>query len=88
MSPVAKAIRKAFNDTTATLYRDPQNEARSLTPICERYAFRPEDQWMYDYLFPEIISTRDGWGRGFYFPCKAFPTETILRIMAECGIID
>jgi hypothetical protein len=81
MSPVAKSIRKAFEEKQRT-YRKHSYES---IPVCSRAAFDLDDFWMNHYLFPEIIDNSGLWTPN---PCQHFTTETILRIMVEAGIID
>jgi len=92
MSPVAKHIRKTFEDLKAyDEYKD------SLIPDCEpkpMHSRVPFDIWMNDYLFPELLLLGDSMGSVYSgrcchnWACYYLPEETILRIMCEAGIID
>ena len=79
MGPVLADIKKAFENR-----RKWNRENLGEKPICSLHAFFMQDEWMYSYLFPEIL---DYQGTSYDLPCHCFEQEQILRIMAEHGLL-
>ena len=88
MGPVLKDITRVFNDYKAFKFDKKENHLIGLSEVlsnklCERSPFGIGYHWMYYYLFPEIIPFHKYIG----YPCDFFDEETILRIMAEHGLL-
>jgi len=80
MSPVARSIRKEFEWFK-------KNVRREGDTVCNSAPFSPFEM---DYLFPEMLEAQCHQinGCGVAYPCWYWDEETILRIMAEVGILD
>ena len=83
MGPVLKEIKEVFDDYKAFAFDKKGNHRTGLNKLCERSPFGFSNHWMYYYLFPEIIPFHKYIG----YPCDFFDEETILRIMAEHGLL-
>jgi len=81
MSPILKEIKEAFDKK-----RKWNAEWFKFDPPCNLHPFFIQDDWMHDYLFPEVLlfNSEDDWD---IRACKICSEEQVLRIMAEHGLL-